>query len=658
MAPGPSISRSRSDLNPLSTLPDPRSRSATPNPLSRSNSSLHHPDLSNEVASLSHKLITAINHQTDLDDTLSETRHELDAAHDRVKQLEAQVQQHDALVAHGVLVSRKHIEDNTMELMADLATERKKRAVVEKEKKGIEVELENLTTALFEEANQMVAAARKEREAAEKRNEQLRSQLKDTELLLASHQEQLAELKSVMHSISERDDAESNANGSTAPPTPAMQQQEHLHRVVDALHISTDIPSEEIPPAPPTSFTHLLSPVLRTDLVVYDDFHSLLETPRKSLPSSRVTSGSYGGLSLAGLANAHREQMQHAVSNGSTSSLSTATSYQSSPGTPNTPASTNSSVSSRDIPISAAPLKETRYYKRVLIEDIEPTLRLDAAPGLSWLARRSVINSMSEGTLMIEPMPTTATLHHHACSLCGENRKGNEYRRTHRFRTSENENAQKYPLCEYCLNRMRSTCDFLSFLRMIKDGHWRTDGEQAAATAWEESVRLRERMFWARIGGGVVPTFMRARDSPRSSIEEEAAPRPPEKEASPLEEYLLAEKIQASPIRDEEDPLNVVKRKTSVASISSSYEDGGLGIHATADEENGSPVPEPTQSPAPSIEEASKQLQGELQVSVETQAQSDVPEASPKPHAQTETTNPEKEAEGRTSSSMPGAFEF
>ena len=156
MAPGVSISRSRTDLNPLSTLPDPRSRSATPNPLSRSNSSsLQHPDLSNEVASLSHKLITAINHQTDLDDTLSETRHELDAARERVKQLEAQAQEHDALVAHGILVNRKHIEDNTMGLMADLASEKKKRAAVEKEKKGIEVELENLTTALFEEANQV-----------------------------------------------------------------------------------------------------------------------------------------------------------------------------------------------------------------------------------------------------------------------------------------------------------------------------------------------------------------------------------------------------------------------------------------------------------------------------------------------------------------------
>ena len=40
---------------------------------------------------------------------------------------------------------------------------------------------------------------------------------------------------------------------------------------------------------------------------------------------------------------------------------------------------------------------------------------------------------------------------------------------------------------------------------MLKDGHWRTDDEESERAAWEESVRLREQMFWSRIGGGVIP---------------------------------------------------------------------------------------------------------------------------------------------------------
>ena len=363
----------------------------------------------------------------------------------------------------------------------------------------------------------MVAAARKAREAAEKRAEQLRVQLNDTETLLASHQEQLAELKMVMQQMStDRYDLDANTTTSTTPSTPAVASHGDFTKIFDALRISPTAPgAEDISPAPPTSYSHLLSPVLRTDLQSYEDFRSLLLVSRKSAPGSRASSGSYNGVNALGL-NTISTQSSHIPSNSSTSSLSTPATVNATPSTtPTTPASTVSSISS---PI--LPLKETRFYKRALTEDIEPTLRLDTAPGLSWLARRTVINSMSEGSLVVEPMPASTKTNVFSCSLCGEHRKGEEFLRTHRFRTSENENAQRYPLCSYCLNRVRASCDYLGFLRMVKDGHWRTDGIEAEKLAWEESVRLRERMFWARIGGGVVPAFIHTRESPRVSVED------------------------------------------------------------------------------------------------------------------------------------------
>ena len=370
--------------------------------------------------------------------------------------------------------------------------------------------------------------ARKEKEPLERRNEQLQAQLNDAELLLASHQEQLAELKVAMQDMTvHRTDLEVSTNTSTAPSTPAPDNQDHMNKIFDALNLSPTTPgSDEIPAAPPTSFTHLLQPVLRLDLHAYEDFHALLEMSRKSQPSSRVTSGSYGGLNALGLSNmTNREQSQipdRMPSNGSTSSLSASNIHHSSPSTPNLPASTNSSFSSRDVPVSGTPLKETSFYKRALTEDIEPTLRLDLSPGLSWLARRTVINSMCEGKLIVEPTPPAARLYHPSCSLCGEQGRGDKQTRTHRFRTSESESAQRYPLCMYCLTRVRATCDFLGFLRMIKDGYWRIGGAQSEAMAWEESVRLRERMFWSRMGGGVIPAFLRVReDTPRSSTEDD-----------------------------------------------------------------------------------------------------------------------------------------
>lgn len=380
----------------------------------------------------------------------------------------------------------------------------------------------------------MVASARRdgrrEREAVEKRNEQLQAKLNDAELLLASHQEQLAELKSSMQGMSsQRNDLETVASSSDTPSTPALESTDRMSKIMDALHLSPTNANGEYPSAPPTSFTHLLSPVLRTDVPAFEDFHALLELSRKSRPNSRVTSGSYSGFAGLGMHTATNPRDSPSVSrfpsNGSTSSLATSGSHPSTPTTPGLPPSTNSSVSYRDLPTPGIPLKETSFYKRVVTEDIEPTLRLDLAPGLSWLARRGVIGAMSEGRLIVEPIPgLSASSGYPACALCGEQGRGEKRARRHKFRTSESETAQRYPLCGYCLNRVRASCDFLGFLRMVKDGHWRTEGPEAEHVAWEESVRLREAMFWSRVGGGVIPAFLRAPASPRSSSEEQRGP--------------------------------------------------------------------------------------------------------------------------------------
>ena len=139
----------------LSTIPDPRSRTMSPANDSNPATPTHHPDLNNEVATLSTKLINAINHQTNLDDTLSATRHELEASKARIRQLERENQDHKDLITRGILIRKSISELEKSKLAASIAEEKRQRAVVEKEKKGIEQELETLTTALFEEANKV-----------------------------------------------------------------------------------------------------------------------------------------------------------------------------------------------------------------------------------------------------------------------------------------------------------------------------------------------------------------------------------------------------------------------------------------------------------------------------------------------------------------------
>ncbi|ETS84930.1 hypothetical protein PFICI_02955 [Pestalotiopsis fici W106-1] len=504
--------QSLADDEEFTTSPDPRKNST-----GGSETPVHHPDLDNEVAALSTKLINAINHQTSLDDSLASTRQELEEAREKNRELEATIALQNEKLSGDVWIKKSTMEREKAQLLLRLAEERRAKAEVDREKKKIEQELENLTQALFEEANKMVISAKeeaqREQDAVQRKNDLLKAQLADTEGLLRSQQEQLVELKLVMEQMTvERDD-----HSGTTPSSPGFSKFDSRDDDRSDITLQSAI-TEPCSPTFPTSLTHLLQPVLRTDLGAYEDFLALIKTS-KSRPMSRLSNSSYGGLNpLLSLASSGS-----APSNASTASLATAITSSTSSQTPSTPASSLMSAASVSTPLP--PLKETKFFKRTLAEDVEPTLRLDTAPGLSWLARRSVLTAIIEGTMVVEPVPTNTSFtaitkpQFYPCSLCGESRRDAPHLRLHRFKTSEADSAQRYPLCTYCLNRVRSTCDFLGFLRIVKDGHWRADDVDSERAAWEESVRLREQMFWSRIGGGVIPAVQAHGLSPGSICE-------------------------------------------------------------------------------------------------------------------------------------------
>lgn len=144
---------SKFEENNFNTLQDPRLALHPED--STSTSSTHHPDLSNEVAALSVKLIQAINNQTTLDDNLVATRQELDAALGKIKALEFQNEKYRRDIAEKVYVKKADADIELMRLRGLLAEECAQRSNAEKAKKSIEQELETLTADLFEEANKV-----------------------------------------------------------------------------------------------------------------------------------------------------------------------------------------------------------------------------------------------------------------------------------------------------------------------------------------------------------------------------------------------------------------------------------------------------------------------------------------------------------------------
>lgn len=112
---------------------------------------------------------------------------------------------------------------------------------------------------------------------------------------------------------------------------------------------------------------------------------------------------------------------------------------------------------------------------------------------------------------------------------------------------------------------------------MVKDGHWRADNADSERGAWEESVRLRDQMFWSRIGGGVVP----ARDT----------------HLHPAEKVTRNSNEATRPSRE----ADIVKASSGVSRVSSSS-----GATLRSDEllrRKKTPIPELTTStPRPNVE--------------------------------------------------------
>ena len=510
-----SMTASQTKISPtlspdLNTLPDPRAPSPLPTgartPSNEANG--HHPDLSSEVATLSTKLINAINLQTSLDDELQGTRHELDAARDRIAQLESATREHEQALAQGTLIRRNDSVEVEEKLRTAVVEERKKRSTIERDKKGLEQELETLTSQLFEEANGMVAKARREREAADRRVEQMKAKLRESETLLASQQEQLQDLKAVLQST--QPDADPSRAG-TMPSTPVVGSGESLKTSSFDLpgHTRNNSSMHSLqPPESPLHFSNLIHPVIRIDNQAYDDFVSLLRETKGGSPPSRGSSGNFTGLNVLGLGSKELGQSQSSVLPAPSGPMNSSSRSTSAQNTPN-PAGHSPNPAVAESYSSSAPgsLKDSKFFKRALVEDIEPTLRLDTASGLSWLARRTALTSMTSGQLIVEPFPPKHAFHSpaYSCALCGEARASEEHIRRYRFRTSDSDEAQRYPICDFCLTRVRAVCDFAGFLRLARRGHWKNDTVEDCRVAWEECVRLREKMFWSRLGGGVVP---------------------------------------------------------------------------------------------------------------------------------------------------------
>ncbi|CAB4253949.1 similar to Saccharomyces cerevisiae YNL272C SEC2 Guanyl-nucleotide exchange factor for the small G-protein Sec4p [Maudiozyma barnettii] len=160
---------------------------------------------------------------------------------------------------------------------------------------------------------------------------------------------------------------------------------------------------------------------------------------------------------------------------------------------------------------------ESKLLRRLLNDEVQPVLRIDNAPGVGWLAKKTLIQQMIEGLVILEPLsgvnetyqigyrnadgntsqpskldanskeshmfnypvnsPPVAV--HGPCAFCGENRDDIiEHARMHVLKVQSKADdgtltvTSTYSLCYSCVNKVRQTGQIFAFLRSLKLGTW------------------------------------------------------------------------------------------------------------------------------------------------------------------------------------------
>ncbi|GAA96071.1 uncharacterized protein L969DRAFT_48947 [Mixia osmundae IAM 14324] len=518
-------------------------------------------DLHSQVSGLNSKLVQSYDRLGNLEDELHHHTEQNVALRTRAEKLEEERRSFEERMEGGVLVERREIQTELTRMMDKLLEEAAHRGKAEADKATIESELDELSATLFSEANQMVAMERITRANAVAKAVSLETSLRDTEAMMVSQAEQLRNLSTQF----EEADAErkllaeqlaaaaiggavvsgsvaalastsnhqldsqkgtrdvkqnpvypnaiySNSKGALMSSSEALRSANNLHSAPSSPYTSAMLGF---------SLSHPL-PLLYTDVLPYTEFISFVRYLRQvrrqalarppSHPSSesRISSGTFGSIySSTKHDSSAAPPVLGPVLKGATQEQSNALYQQ-------LPVSTHTSQA---------------FLKRCIEEDTDPALRLDLAPALNFLSRRTINASIIEGTVNIEP--AHRTIPSDRCALCGaaliqkfggghirvassaeEAASGSGSRPTvrkmlnsswsfgrpstlsgetastpasptighgfdhnspsgahlsiHVFKAGDN-STTKYPLCpHYCLPRLRAVCDFWTFIRSLE----------------------------------------------------------------------------------------------------------------------------------------------------------------------------------------------
>ena len=152
-------------------------------------------DLVSQVTELNNKLVKSYDRVSDLEDNIHVTSSALRSSSVKVSQLELERSQHLSALNTGLLVEKSHVTAELTRLMEKATDEAAKRGQAESARADIEKDLDDVSAALFDQANTMVAEARLGRAQSDRKAEEAERALAEAEDAVKLMQQELQALQ-------------------------------------------------------------------------------------------------------------------------------------------------------------------------------------------------------------------------------------------------------------------------------------------------------------------------------------------------------------------------------------------------------------------------------------------------------------------------------
>lgn len=397
--------------------------------------------LTEEITSLSTKLVTAVSKQLELEEKLFQY-------HKENHQLRSQVQQ-----LHGIDEKYLQLQSDHDKLVEEFKQANQVKTEHEVENKRLKGEVEDLTASLFDEANKMVSDASRETYNFKIKNKKLYEELDEKSIIIDNLQVELGELKRLIEGLESKNSTLTSEKDSL---NHNLQESEEA-KEINVFNSSIFAPKLKS---------------IRFDLNNFKEFREFLIA---------ITDPTF----------------QFDLSN----------------------------------------LKLQKWFKKIWVEEFETSVNVPATNFLNrWQKGKFFWSLLIEGKVKIEPIKginetlkldyntsrnstdqasntlPTPTAINEPCEFCQEHRNDNlEHSRLHYLKLLEPETLTEliqYPLCNYCLIKLRNICEFFAKLRLINknfyklsfDNKFDLTNDYKVLKLYLMLILIRSKIFWSKIG--------------------------------------------------------------------------------------------------------------------------------------------------------------